>query len=81
MQPHSNKTETEEYFFKIKEGRFKLDIRRKFFTQGDVAQEQVAMRSCGCSILGDVQGQVGWSPLQPDLVGENSAQSKGLGTR
>ena len=30
--------------------------------------EQVAKRSCGCPIPGGVQGQVGWSPGQPDLV-------------
>lgn len=32
------------------------------------APEQVAQRSCGCPIPG-VQGQVGWGPGQPDLVG------------
>ena len=25
-------------------------------------------RGCGCPIPGDVQGQVGWGPGQPDLV-------------
>ena len=30
--------------------------------------EDAAHRSCGCLILGGIQGQAGWSPGQPDLV-------------
>jgi len=50
--------------FKLKDGRFRLDIRRKFFFQmaskkhGE-ALAQAAQRSCGCPIPGCVQGQVG----------------------
>jgi len=40
--------------------------------------EQVAQRSCGCSVLGGVQGQVGWDPEQPDLVAGNPAHSRRL---
>ena len=46
--------------FKLKEGRFTLDIKKKFFTMRVVTLEQVAQRSCGCPISGSVQGQVGW---------------------
>jgi len=41
--------------FKLEEGRFRLDIRKKFFTL-----EQVAQRGCGCPHPGSTQGQAGW---------------------
>ena len=34
--------------FKLIQGRFGLDIRRKFFTQSGDALEQVAQGGCGC---------------------------------
>ncbi len=37
------------------------------------ALAQAAQRSCGYSITGGVQGQLGWGPGQPDLVGGNPA--------
>jgi len=46
--------------------RFKLDFRRKFFTQrgaGTGCPEKL-----WCPIPGGVQRQVGWGPGQPDLV-------------
>ena len=52
--------------FKLKEGRFRLDVRdvrRKFFTGSGEVLEQAAQRSCGCSIPGGVQDQVGWGPV------------------
>jgi len=36
--------------------------------------------SCGCLIAGGTQGQAGWGPEQPDLVGGNPAHSTGVGT-
>ena len=39
---------------------------------------QAAHRSCGCPIPGDIQGQVGWGPGQPDLVVGNAVQGRGL---
>ena len=45
--------------FKLKEGRCRLDIRKKLFTEGGEALAQVALRSCGCPIPGGVQGQAG----------------------
>ena len=50
---------------KLKEGRFRLGIRKN---EGGETLEQVAQRSCGCPLPGIVQGQVGWSSEQPGLV-------------
>ena len=49
-----------------------------FCSRGGEALEQVAQRSFGCPILGAVQGQVGWGPGQPDLVGGIPAMAGGL---
>ena len=43
--------------FELKEGRFRLDIRGKFFTMSGEVLEQTAQRGCGCPIPGGVQGQ------------------------
>lgn len=43
---------------KLNEGKFRSEIRKKFFTcEGDEAQ--VAKGSCGQPMFGSVQGQVG----------------------
>jgi len=42
---------------------------------------QDAQRSCGCPIPGGVQGQVGWGPGQPYILGGSPAHGKGVGTR
>ena len=65
--------------FKLKEGRFRLDIRKKFFyNESGRTLEQVAQRSCGCPIPGGAQGQVGWGFEQPDLVKDVPAHGRGL---
>ena len=44
---------------KLRQGRFRLDIRWKFFTEGGDALEQIAQGGCGYPIPGGIQGQVG----------------------
>ncbi|GAB0193696.1 hypothetical protein GRJ2_001834900 [Grus japonensis] len=61
--------------FKLKEGRFRLDI---LYDEGGEALEQVAQRGCGCPIPGSVQGQVGWGFGQPGLVAGVPAHGRGL---
>ena len=64
--------------FKLKEGRFRLDIRNKFFYSGsEKVLVQVAQRS-GYPIPGGIQGQVRWDPGQHDLVGGNSTHGRGV---
>jgi len=54
--------------FKVKEGRFRLAIKEKFFyDKGGETLAQVAQRGSGCPIPGNIQGQVGWGSEQPDL--------------
>ena len=49
------------------------DVRRR------TGVEQVAQRSCGCPIPGDVQDVTG--PRHPDLLCDSPAHSKGVGIR
>ena len=55
--------------FKLKEGRFRLDVRGKFFTMSGEVLEQLPREAVDSpSIPESVQGQVGWGPGQPGLV-------------
>jgi len=63
--------------FKLKQGRFRLDIRRKLITQSDDALEQVAQGGCGCPIPGGIQGRAGCSSGQRGLVVGNPAHTHG----
>jgi len=65
--------------FKLKEGRFRLDMRKKCFTVRALAQ--VAQRNCGCPLPGSVQGQVGWGCEQPGLVEDVPVHGRGIVTR
>ena len=47
------------------EGRFRLDVREKFFTMSDEVLERAVQRGCGCPVPEGVQGQVEWVPGQP----------------
>ena len=67
--------------FKLRQGRFRLDIRRKFSLRGGDALEQVAQGGCGCPIPGGIQGQAGCVSGQPGLVVGNPAHSRGVETR
>ena len=63
---------------KVKEGRFKLDVRKKnLYCEGGEALEQVSQRSCGCPL----PGQVGWGFGQPGLVEGVPAYGRGVGPR
>jgi len=67
--------------FKLKERRFRLDIRKKsFIFEGGEALAQTAQRSCGCPLPGSVQGQAGQGFDQPGLVEGVPAHGRGGGT-
>ena len=52
-----------------------------FYSEGGEALAQAAQRSCECPIPGGIQGQVGWGPGQPELVGGSPARGKRVGAR
>ena len=68
--------------FKIKEGRIRLDVRKKFFTQRVVRRwHRLPREATDTLVLEMFKGQVGWGPGQPHLVGGNPDQGRGYGTR
>jgi len=64
--------------FKLKEGKYRLDVRRKFCTQRAVRPWHFCPESCGCPIPGGAQGH-GWGTGQPDLLRGNECMA-GVGT-
>jgi len=66
--------------FKLREGRFRLDIRRKhFYYKGGETLEQGAQRGSGGPTPGSIQGQAGRSSEQPGLVEDVPAHCRGVG--
>ena len=64
--------------FKIKEKAHKLDTRKKFFFMRTVRPWYCCPESCGCPIPGGAQGQAGWGPRQPELMGSIPAHGRRL---
>lgn len=52
-----------------------------FYYEGRETLEQVARRSCGCHIIGIVQGQVEQGFEQPDIVDDDPAHGREGWTR
>lgn len=53
---------TRRNIFKLKAGRYRLDTCMKFFyNAGGETWKEAAQRSCGSSIAGSIQGQIGWA--------------------
>jgi len=63
--------------FKLKEGRFRLDIRKK--AEGGDTQEQIAQRGRGGPTPRNIPGQVGWDSEQPGLVEDTPVHCREIG--
>jgi len=57
--------------FNLKEDKFRLDIRKKFFTMRVVKhRHRLPTVVVDAPVPGNIQGQVGWGSEQPDLVAD-----------
>ena len=71
--------------FKLREGRFRIGCQGEvLYRESCEVLEQASQRSCGYSVPGDVQGQVGWGPGQPGLLPDlevgGPVYDRGVGT-
>jgi len=67
---------------KLKEGRFRLDIRKKCFTMSVVKHwNRLPREAVDAPSMGSVQGQVGWSSEQLGLMEGVPVHGRGVGTR
>ena len=65
--------------FELKYVKYKLDDRRKFFPQRAVRRWHSCPEKLWCPIPVGAQGQVGWGPGQPELVGGSPAHGRSCG--
>ena len=63
--------------FRLKEGKFRLDVRKKIFTQRMVRRWHSCPDKMWCPIPGGVQGQVGWGPGQLSCWGAALLMARG----
>mgnify|MGYP001852242740 CR=1 FL=1 len=72
------------YLCKLKEGRFRLDVREKVFIESGEVLAQSAQRGGGCPVSESAQDQVGWGRgqpgLEPGLEVGGPACGRGVGT-
>ena len=75
MQSSSDRTRGDG--FKLKEGKFRLDARKKLITHREMRCWHSCPEKLWCPIPGGAQGQVGWGPGQLSWWGAALPMAKG----